>query len=322
MRVAVTGGSGVVGRAVVRHLVAEGYQVKALARSSRSRRVLEALGAEVVEGDLLEFPALDELVADASWVFHIAGINQLCPRDRSEMWRVNVEGTVLVLEACARAGVQRLVYTSSAVTIGEHQGTIGTEASLHRGHFLSEYERSKHQAERLVFERHHGFEAVAVNPSSVQGRGRATGSGSLLVEAARGRMPFLVDATFSIVDIEDCARGHLLAAERGQEGERYLLSAAVTSVRSIVRMLNREMDRDWSPRYLVPGVLKTAAPLLQLYARISGREIPLCPESVRVLAHGHRYDGSRATSDLGLDYRPVETTVAEAVGWFAEQGLI
>ena len=322
MKTAVTGGSGVVGKAVVRHLIDSGHQVRALGRSDDSATVLGSLGASPVRGDLMDVSALDDLARGADWVFHIGGVNELCSRDPAGMWRVNVEGTMLALEASARAGVRRFVHTSSAVTVGEAHGTIGTEESPHRGHFLSGYERSKHQAERLLFERHHDVEVVAVNPSSVQGPGRSTGSGALLLEAARGRLPFLVDTTLSLVDIDDCAKGHVLAAERGRDGERYLLSGGSVSVRQVVSVLSRLSGRRWSPLYLRPGLVTAMAPVVELVARVVGKQTPICPESARVLLNGHRYDGAKATRDLGLSYTPIEHTLERAVAWFGSEGLL
>lgn len=322
MKVAVTGGSGVVGRAVVRHLVAEGHEVRALARSVNSLQTLDSLGAAVVTGDLLDDDVLDRLVSNTEVVFHVAGVNELCPRDPSRMWRVNVEGSVAVAEACERNRVRRMVHTSSAVTIGEEHGTIGEETSKHRGFFLSEYERSKTVAERLVLDRAGTVEVVSVNPSSVQGPGRATGTGAILLAIARGETPFLVDATISLVDIDDAARAHLLAAERGVPGERYIVSGSVLTVREGVEIINRRLGRRKRPWFVTRGLVTTLAPVVDGVAKVTRRQAPLCPESARVLLAGHRYDGSRAVKDLGVQYTALEETVDRTLTWFGEQGLL
>lgn len=317
-----TGGSGVVGSAVVRHLVAAGHEVRALARSPRSSAKLDKLGAAVIHGDVLDGDSVARLVKGSERIYHIAGVNELCPRDPSAMWRVNVDGAMGVLEASANAGVTRLVHTSSAVTIGEERGTIGAETSKHRGHFLSEYERSKTVAERLVFDIRGDLEVISVNPSSVQGPGRTTGTGALLLAAVRGKLPLLVEATISLVDIDDCARGHLLAADHGKPGERYVLSGATLTVRDAIRFLNRHLRTTRSPWFIKPSVLRAVAPLADAGFRIGGKQPPLCAESARVLLHGHSYDGSKATRDLGLAYTPVEKTLARTVEWFLAEGLI
>ena len=322
MRVAVTGGSGVVGTAVVRHLVDAGHEVRALARSAEASAMLAGMGASVVHGDLLDRSAVDRLVSGSERVFHVAGVNELCLRDYAAMWRVNVDGALGVLEASARAGVKRFVHTSSAVTIGEEDGAVATETSRHRGHFLSEYERSKTVAERLVLDNGGGTEVVSVNPSSVQGPGRATGTGALLLAAARGKLPVLVDTIISLVDIDDCARGHLLAADHGKAGERYILSGGTLTTRSAMEILNRAIGERGRPWFLKPGAVTTLAPVVDAGFRMAGRRSPLCRESARVLLHGHRHDGSRATRDLGLVYTPVESTLERTVEWFRYQGFL
>lgn len=310
------------GSAVVRHLVAEGHEVRALARSPEASEKLHGRGAHVVRGDVLDTDAVGRLVEGSRRVFHVAGVNEMCSRDPARMWRVNVEASLLVLEACRSAGVERLIHTSSAVTIGEPHGTVGTEGSVHRGHFLSEYERSKTVAEKLLFNNSGDTEMVSVNPSSVQGPGRSTGTGALFLAAARGRIPILVDTTISLVDIDDCARGHLLAAERGVAGERYILSGAVLTLRQAEREIRLSLGRRKSPWFLKPNVVRAAAPLADGAARIMGKQSLLCAESARVMLNGHRYDGTKATRELGLDYTPAEDTLARTIDWFRAEGLL
>lgn len=322
MKVAVTGGSGVVGSAVVVHLLASGHDVWALARSAGSAAKLDALGVSVIHGDLADEDAVERLVKGSRRVFHVAGVNELCSRDPARMWRVNVEATVALLAASDRAGVERFIHTSSAVTIGEESGEIGTETSAHRGYFLSEYERSKTVAERLVLDTTRDIEVVSVNPSSVQGPGRSTGTGRLLLAAARGGLPFLVDTTFSLVDIDDCARGHLLAADEGVPGERYILSGAVLTVRDALGILSRRRGRSRRTWFIRSGMVSALAPWVDRLSRLGAKQSPLCAESARVLIHGHRYDGSKATTELGLEYTAAEKTLLRTLDWFQVEGML
>ena len=322
MRVAVTGGSGVVGRPLVRKLVEAGHEVLALARSSDSALAVEGLGAKAMTGDVLDPASLRPLVAGADRVFHVAGINEICSPDPGQMDLVNIEGTRNVVAACGSAGVGRLIHTSSAVTIGERHGTVGTETSEHRGSYLSRYERSKHLAEQVLFEGSGDLDVVAVNPSSVQGPGRSSGTGKLILDVLNGRLPLLVETNVSIVDIDDCARGHLLAAENGVRGERYLLSGASFGMAEVLELLAAVAGRSSSPRF-VPGWLASAGAIaISLGARLAGRRPQVCLEMVRVLRAGHVYDGSRAARELGLDYTPLEITIRRTVDWFQEQGLL
>ncbi len=322
MRIAVTGGTGVVGRPLVRHLVEDGHQVLALARSDQASGVVGNLGAEPIPGDILDPSGLIPLVAGADRVFHVAGVNEMCSPDPGHMDRVNIEGTRNMVEACRSAGVGRLIHTSSAVTIGERRGTVGAETSPHRGRYLSRYERSKHLAEKVLFDEAGDLDVVSVNPSSVQGPGRSSGTGRLILDVLNGRLPLLVETRVSIVDIDDCARGHLLAAEKGIGGERYLLSGASFGIAEVLELLVTVTGRRLSPRF-VPGWLAWAgAAGVAFGARLTGRRARLCPEMIRVLRAGHVYDGSRATRELGLGYTPLETTIRRTVDWFQEQGLL
>lgn len=322
MKVAITGGSGVVGRSVVRHLVVEGHQVVALARSAGSAAELERLGASPVNGDVLDIDALRGLVTGADRVFHIAGVNEMCSRDPDHMDRVNIDGTRNVMRATLEAGARRMIHTSSAVTIGEARGTIGIESSPHRGSYLSRYERSKHLSEQLVFEEAGDLDVVAVNPSSVQGPGRSTGTGKLILDLLNGSLPFLVATNVSIVDIDDCARGHLLAAEKGASGDRYILSGATFDMTGALALLARVTGRRLRPRFLPGWMASAGAAVIEVGASVTGRPPKACREMVRVLRAGHSYDGGRATRELGLDYTPLEDTIRRTVDWFESEGLL
>jgi dihydroflavonol-4-reductase len=322
VKVAVTGGSGVVGTAVVRALVLSGHDVSALARTTQARAKLTALGAKPIVGDVLDPASLDRLVTGSHWVFHVAGVNDICSRDPDQMWRVNVDGTRLVINACRNAGVRRLVHTSSVVTIGEQDGELADENTPHRGSFLSNYERSKFDAERLLFDEASGLDVVSVNPSSVQGPGRATGTGAFILRAARGKMSYIPDTTMSLVDIDDCARGHLLAAERGVTGSRYVLSGATLSMTEALNLLGEITGQPLQPRFLGRRFLTVAGVIAAAGAGLMRRQAPLCPESVRVMTHTHRYDGSKASRDLGMKYTPIAETLTRTVDWFRAEGLL
>jgi dihydroflavonol-4-reductase len=322
VRVAVTGGSGVVGSAVTRHLVSQGHEVMALARSPLAASKIASLGATPVHGDLSDLSTLETLVRDCEQVFHVAGVNEICSQDPEQMWRVNVEGTRSVMAACRTGVVERLVFTSSVVTIGEPDGDVGDESTSHSGVFLSEYARSKTAAERVLFSEAGDLEVVAVNPSSVQGPGRATGTGKLILDAARGRLRLLIDTTISLVDIDDCARGHLLAAEKGRPGERYILSGMTLEMREAVSLLSQVIGRDVSPWFLRSGPLMAAATLSEALHGLLRRQPPVCRETVRVMTHSHAYDGSRATEELGLEYTPVEETLKRTIAWFETEGYL
>ncbi|HSL27440.1 MAG TPA: NAD-dependent epimerase/dehydratase family protein [Acidimicrobiia bacterium] len=314
----VTGATGVVGSALVRHLLAAGGQVRAVIRPGRR---LPA-GVEPLVGDVLDYSSLLTAFRGARLVFHVAGVNQMCLRDPRMMYRVNVDGTRNVLRAARAAGVEKLVYTSSAATIGEEVGAIGAEDTVHRGKFNSHYERSKYQAEQVVLTEGRDMDLVTLNPSSVQGPGRATGTGRLLLALAAGRLSTLVDTRLSIVDIDDCARGHLLAANHGRRGSRYLLNSFSMTTQEAVSLIEVVTGRTRRVHYLPPQLASLGAGIVGGAFRLIRRDAPLCTEMARTLRHGHVFDGSRATRELGLIYTEATVTLTRLIEWARGQGLL
>ena len=319
-----TGGTGFLGQAIVERLVGEGDRVKALARSEDAARALGGLGAEPVRGNLLDPEALAAAMRGCELVYHAAGANAFCVRDPSPMFEVNVRGSENVVRAAARAEVKRVVYTSSAATLGERKGTVGSEQSPHRGRFLSDYERSKFEAERSVFAAadETGVEVVCLNPASVQGPGRATGSTQLLLDYLNGRLKAVVDTTLSLIDIADCTTGHLLAASAGKPGDRYVLSGATLTVREGLALLGRLSGVEQPVRALPPRLAMTVATVVEGVAWVRRRPPRICRELARTLTHGHAYDGSKAARELGLHYTPIEETLRRTIDWWVEQGLV
>ena len=321
--VLVTGGTGVVGGAVVRNLVATGRAIRGISRDADGDATLERLGARPVRGDVLDPASLRAAMDGIDVVYHLAGVNSFCLADPAPMLRVNIEGTRQVVNACLDRGVRRLVYTSSAATLGEAQGTIGDERSTHRGSYLSDYERSKHLAEEVVLATvRPPLEVVLVNPSSVQGPGRASGTGKVILDLINGKLPAVVHTRFSIVDIEDCARGHLLAEEHGAPGERYVLNGFTLTMEEALALLGEALGRSITIRY-APGPLAMAgAAAVETLARARATKPKFCREMVRTMLHGHAYDGSRATRELGLEYTPAQETVERLIAWFRAEGMI
>jgi dihydroflavonol-4-reductase len=318
----VTGGSGVVGSVLVDHLVAQGHHVRALTRSDASAVMLEERGAEPVRGDILgPGDTLRAAIGDAELAYHVAGVNEMCTRDPGAMVRANVEGSVNVVEAARSVGVERIVYTSSAATLGEVRGTVGSEDSPHRGWHLSHYERSKHLAEQAVMSIE-DMDIVSVNPSSVQGPGRTSGTGKIVLDVVAGKLPAVVDTDLSIVDIDDCARGHLAAASRGRRGSRYVLNSFTTTMREAIDILEIELGRSLPVRFLPRSMVGVAGAIAESVGRVSGSRPPLCREMARTLLHGHRYDGSRAARELGVTYSTAPDLLARLVQWYRSEGLI
>jgi len=319
-----TGATGFVGGALLERLLSEGVVVRALVRSKEAAVQVQKLGAVPVPGDLLDDRDLAPAISGCTLVFHAAGINHFCMPDPKPLFRVNVDGTVRLIRAAVRAGVPKLVYTSSAATLGEAKGSIGSESSTHRGWFLSAYERSKYLAERAAIRTAGslGIELICVNPSSVQGPGRASGTARWLISYANGRLRWFIRTRASLVDIADCTEAHVLAAGRGVSGRRYVISSPARPIGELVEIVARVTGRSYPVHYLPSAPAVAAGSVIGSAFGILGRRPPVCREMLRTLAFGHAYDGAAAARDLGFSYTPVETSVKRAMHWYSEHGYL
>ncbi len=323
-RVFVTGGSGVVGSDLVTKLIERGDHVVALARSESAGVMLAAKGAEIHRGEILDEDAMASGMRDCELAFHVAGINAFCLPDPAPMMTANIDGAIKAVHAAKRAGVPRLVYTSSSSAIGEARGVIANEFTPHRGWYLSNYEKSKALGERASLETaaRIGQDIVAVNPSSVQGPGRAGGTGKFLLAFLDGKLKVFVDTWISLVDIQDCTAGHLLAAEHGVNGERYLLSGIRLSITDALALAADVAGVDRHPRLAPRALAKIGGTTAEYAFKARGKHPPVCREMVRTLLHGHLFDGSRAERELRLTYTPARETISRTVAWARAEGLL
>jgi dihydroflavonol-4-reductase len=323
-KVFLSGGTGLIGGALMTALLERGDQIVALARSDAAASALTARGAEVHRGELQDEQALAAAMDGCEIAFNVAGLNKFCVTDVAPMMEANVDGAVAAVRAAKQAGVPRLVHTSSAATLGEAPGVVANEWTPSRGWYLSKYEESKTLGERAAMDAAAaiGQDVVYVNPSSVQGPGRAGGTGRFLIAFLDGRLKVFVDTYVSLVDIQDCVAGHLLAGERGEPGERYLLNGIRLPVVDLLELAADVAGVTRAPR-LAPRPLATVGgAAAELVFRVRGKHPPVCREMVRTLLHGHRYDGSRAERELGLVYTPARETLRRTVEWARAEGLL
>ncbi|HST40263.1 MAG TPA: NAD-dependent epimerase/dehydratase family protein [Conexibacter sp.] len=323
-RIFLTGGGGYIGGALASALLERGDEVVGLARTDAAAAALAARGAQVVRGDLLDPAALAQGIAGCDLAYHVAGVNSHCPKDPARLLRVNVEGTGAVVRAAAEAGIGRVVFTSSAASLGEAEGTVGDESTPHRGTYLSLYDRSKHEAEQLAFATgaERGVEVVALNPSSVQGPPRKGGNGAIIIAYLNGRLRAFVETHVSVVDVQDVVAAHLLAAERGTAGERYVLNGATLPSGEALRIVSELSGIEQKIPMVPPALARGAASLVEGALRLGGKTSPICRARVDTILHGHRYDGSRAERELGLSYTPVEETFRRTIEWAVAEGLV
>ncbi len=296
----------------------------ALARSDAAAEALAARGVEVHRGAIEDEHALSAAMRGCDLAFNIAGVNAFCVPDPTEMMRANVDGAVAAVRAAHRAEVPRLVHTSSAATLGEAPGTVANEWSPHRGWYLSRYEESKTLGERAALAAATELEQdlVCVNPSSVQGPGRAGGTGRFLIAFLDGRLRVFIDTWVSLVDIQDCVAGHLLAAERGRAGERYVLNGIRMRSTDLLELGASVAGVSAAPRLLPRRLAGLGGTAAELAFRARGRHPPVCREMVRTLLHGHRYDATRSERELGMSYTAPQETIRRTVDWARAQGLL
>ena len=327
MKALVTGATGFVGAAVARSLLKERWQVRVLARKGSDRRNLKGLPVDVVEGDLTDASSLQRAAQGCEALFHVAADYRLGARDPSQLYRANVDGTRNVLDAARRACVQRIVYTSSVATIGiPGDGTPGDEQTPNSlSNMIGHYKRSKYLAEEVVREAaRDGMSVVIVSPSTPVGPGdlKPTPTGQLVLDAAAGRMPAYVDTGLNIVHVDDVANGHLLAYERGNAGERYILGGQDMSLREILATIAKLAGRA-PPRVRLPyGVVLPIAYLAEGFAKLSGRSGRITLEGVRMSRKLMFFSSAKAVRELGYAWRPPVQAFEDAIRWFRDNGLL
>ena len=319
----ITGSTGVVGKPLLRKIVDQGHNVFALSRSQNNDHFFSDLGVKKIEGDLFTEAIYDELSdCNIDAIFHIAGVNKMCSKNPEGMFKANIEGTKEMLQLGNRLKIKKFIYTSSAVTLGEEIGTVGNELSDHRGYFLSKYEESKFLAEKEAFDYDKGFEFVSVNPSSVQGPGRVSGTAKLLISTLNKTYPPLIRNNISIVDIDDCTDGHYQALLNGKDNQRYVLNSFQTTSEELLSNLKSLSEWSGRPIYIPKLGLKIIAPLGDLYKSVSNSTPLICSESARVLTHGHIYDGSKAGDKLNLSYVDLETFMKKTINWLIDESYV
>lgn len=318
--VLVTGASGFIGGAVCRALGRRNYKVRALVRRTSPRANLGP-ELEIVEGDMTDAAAVREAIAGSRFLVHIAANYRLWTPEPNELMRVNIEGARVVMQEALRAGVERVLYTSSVATLApKESGPSDENERLPLKSAIGAYKRSKILSERLIeaMVEKEGLPAVIVNPSAPLGPGdlRPTPTGRIVLEAIRGRIPAFVETGLNIAHVDDVANGHLAALERGRIGERYILGGDNVRFCEILEEVARLTGRKPPHLRLPRAPLFPVAFLNETLALLTGREPFLSRESLRLSATPMYFDDSKARRELGYVSRPHREAIADAVRWF------
>jgi len=326
MTTLVTGAAGFLGSHVARQLVARGDDVRVLMRPSSTNRAIADLSLEYVTGDLRDPASLDRAMKDVKRVFHVAADYRLWARRKQDIYDSNVGGTKNLLDAAKRAGVEQLIYTSTVATIAvdrsQHPNEF-TDARLEE--MIGHYKRSKWLAEKEALSAaKNGLPVIVAMPTTPVGPWdwKPTPTGKIILDFLNGKMPGYVETGLNFVGVEDCAAGHLLIAEKGKVGERYLLGGQNLTLKQMLDALSKITGLP-APKLKIPhGLALGVAYASTLFSRLLGREPGIPVEGVKIARHMMFVDCSRAQRELGFKAGPVAAALERAVRWYQANGYI
>ena len=322
MKAFVTGATGFVGSHVARFLAEQGADLRLLVRAGSDTQNIEGMKAERVVGDLRDPASIERAVAGCDTVFHVAADYRLWVRDPEQMYRSNVEGTKSILEAARKSRVRRVIHTSSVATMGfTSNGHLADEDSpVKLESMIGPYKRSKYMAEQLALKAGtSGMDVIVVNPTTPVGEQdiRPTPTGRIVVDFLKKKFPAYVDTGLNLVDVRECARGHLAALEKGRSGERYILGGENLTLKQILDKLAAITGLP-SPKVRVPYVMALAAGVVDemVTGRLLGREPRATIDAVRMGRKKMFVSSAKAERELGWNPSPVDGALRRAVEWF------
>jgi dihydroflavonol-4-reductase len=327
MKTLITGGSGYIGSAVTRELLNNGGKAKVLVRENHDLRNLEGLDVDLVYGDITDFHSIKDALKGCDRVFHLAAIYAIWLPNPKMMYWVNVQGTKNVLEACLQKKIKKVVYTSSVAALGAHgkDRPADESAAFNLWHTKDHYYLSKFRAEQVALDyNRRGLPVVIVNPTNPCGPHdiAPTPNGQLIINIINGKLPGYVDGGINISDIDDTAKGHVLAMEHGQPGEKYVLGNTNVSVKEYFDLI-AQIGGGKSPSIQIPKpVAIFSGYLYQGLAEIIHKPPVTTAAWVRVGSEYSFWDSSRAVNELGMPQTPIRESIKNAIDWFRENGYL
>jgi dihydroflavonol-4-reductase len=327
MKTLVTGATGFIGSMVARQLLDAGAEVRVTVRKDSDTRNIDDLDVERVYGDTRDRESIKNALNGCDTLYHVAAYFAHWSPNKDLFYEINVEGTKIILEEALAQGLEKVVYTSTANTIGSHgRGNYANEdAEFNQWGTGDHYAISKYLAEieaRKVCDK--GLPLVIVNPTLVIGVRdiKPTPSGALIVDIANRDMPGYIDGATNIIDVEDVARGHLLAAAKGKIGERYILGNENVTVGDFFTLV-ADIAGVKPPKLKLPyGIALLLGHIFEIQARITKKPPVVSVSQVRLGKMGEHFDNSKAVSELGLPLTPIRTTIENTISWFRENGYI
>lgn len=328
MKTLVTGTTGFLGASLVRELIADGREVRVLVRPNADLSNIDGLKVDVAHGDLRDRASLDAAMQGCRVLYHAAAYYSLWSRDRQMMYDINVQGTRNILDAAAASGVDKVVYTSTVGCIGLWpDGRPADENTPMDPKLLcNDYKLSKYQAEQVALEfAARGLPLVAVNPSAPIGPRdiKPTPTGQLILDFVNGKMPAYLDTGLNLIDVRDCARGHILAEHKGRTGERYILGHQNMTLREILLTLEK-ITGIRAPSIQMPyWVAYAAGWVCETVSDWITHRPPAIPlGGVKMARHRMFFDPAKAVRELGLPQNSVEQALEDAVRWMRDKGMV
>lgn len=322
----ITGATGFIGSAIARKLYESGRDIKILLRRETYLENLQGIEYEIARGDLTDLASLEAAMKGCNRVFHVAALYTMWTKRPDEIFKTNVDGTRNVLEAARKTGIERVVYTSSVAAIGHRaDGKPSDETVEWNLEWVGDpYVKSKHLAKKLAEEyARQGLDVVITCPSAPVGPGdiKPTPTGQMIVDFLNGKIPFYFHGGFDFVDVEDVAIGHLLAEEKGRQGESYILGGTNMYLKDAYALIAKIIGRK-PPSFEIPHGLDLfmAWTLEKIADYITNRPPLITLGGARMVKLPPFYDHSKATRELGYNTRPVEETFRRAINYFAERG--
>src|SRR3954470_3692172 len=322
----VTGASGFLGSHVAKVLCEQGARLRLLVRASSNLKNLQGLNADTVTGDLRDPASLEKALAGCDTVFHVAADYRLWVRDPHQMYRANVEGTRALLDAARKNAVQRIVYTSSVATIGftSNGHTADEDSPVSLDDMIGHYKRSKFMAEEIALEAgRSGMHVVTVNPTTPVGEQdvKPTPTGRIVLDFLKRKFPAYVETGLNLVDVRECARGHVAALEKGRSGERYILGGEDLTLKQILDKLGRITGLP-SPSIKLPYIVAFAAGIVDeaVTGMLLRREPRATVDTVRMGKKKMFASSAKAERELGWEIVPADGALERAVEWFRTNG--
>ena len=324
MTTLVTGATGFLGSAIARELLYDGRKIKLLVRSNANLQNIKGLDVEVVKGDLRDRETLKSAMKNCSTLYHTAAYYSLWNRDKKLIYDINVQGTRNILETALELNLERVIYTSTVGCIGisKDQTPANEEQPMDRATLSNDYKLSKFKAEKIALEMHSkGLPIIIVNPSTPIGPRdiKPTPTGKIVLDFLKGKMPAYLDTGLNLIDVSDCARGHILAEEKGKPGERYILGNKNMSLKEILLALEK-ITGIKAPSIKMPYWVAYAAGLTcEVMSNLITQKPPAVPlAGVKMAKYFMYFDSSKAIQELGLPQNSVENALTQSVKWFQE----